>query len=217
MLFLPATFEACSAAELKPISTAHGSSALLVHPVPGGLLTPPLDLPSAPESIPPPLRRGYQLAHLYCQACHLFPEPSLLNQETWRSGALRKMAPLMGVGRINLEKKADGALLKEAGIFPDSPLLSETDWLAICDYYEQSAPRVALVQGSRPAIARETRQFRVKPFAYRTPRPAITMVKIDSAQHRLWIGNAQQSTLDLVSASGELIRRTPVDSPPVLG
>ncbi len=215
MLFLPAAFEACSAAELKPISTAHGSSPLLVHPVPGGLLAPPLDLPSAPESIPPLLRRGYQLAHLYCQACHLFPEPSLLNQETWRSGALRKMAPLMGVGRINLEKKADGALLKEAGIFPDSPLLSETDWLAICDYYEQSAPRVALVQGTRPAIARETRQFRVKPFAYRSPRPAITMVKIDSAQHRLWIGNAQQSTLDLVSASGELIRRTPVDSPPV--
>ena len=100
-----------------------------------------------PPEIPNELKKGYELAHVYCQACHLFPEPNLLDKKTWRNGALRKMAPLLGVGRINLESRADGKILQEAGIFPASPLVSESDWRAICNYYEQSAPEKPLPQG----------------------------------------------------------------------
>src|SRR2546423_14654642 len=82
----------------------------------------------APAEIPNELKKGYELAHVYCQACHLFLEPNLLDEKTYRNGALRIMAPLLGVSRINLENLADREILSATAIFPASPLLSENDW-----------------------------------------------------------------------------------------
>ena len=52
--------------------------------------------------------RGEQLARVYCQTCHLFPEASLLDKQTWINGALRRMSPLLGMTRIDLEHRPDG-------------------------------------------------------------------------------------------------------------
>jgi hypothetical protein len=155
------------------------------------------------------------LAHVYCQACHLFPEPNLLDKKTWRNGALRKMAPLLGVGRINLENRADGKILQEAGVFPASPLVSESDWRAICNYYEQSAPEQPLPQGPRSKIQTGLKQFQLKELKYRSPMPMTTLVKIDPARKRLYVGDAQNKTLDVLNAAGELVARITLESAPV--
>src|SRR5438309_7912953 len=39
------------------------------------------------------LERGHRLAQTYCQSCHLFPDPALLDKATWEHGALPEMAP----------------------------------------------------------------------------------------------------------------------------
>src|SRR5690242_7022194 len=40
---------------------------------------------------------GEKLARTYCAACHAFPEPGLLDKETWRSGVLPQMAARLGI------------------------------------------------------------------------------------------------------------------------
>jgi hypothetical protein len=40
---------------------------------------------------------GEKLARAHCAACHAFPEPQVLDKETWRSGVLPQMAPRLGV------------------------------------------------------------------------------------------------------------------------
>src|SRR5437667_5030468 len=40
---------------------------------------------------------GERLAHTYCAACHMFPEPALLDKKTWRTGVLPQMALRLGV------------------------------------------------------------------------------------------------------------------------
>src|SRR5688572_30734850 len=66
---------------------------------------------------------GAQLARQYCQTCHLFPEPSLLDKETWIKGALHRMAPLMGAAKVNLRNRPDGTILEAANVFPPAPIL----------------------------------------------------------------------------------------------
>ncbi len=40
---------------------------------------------------------GRELAQMYCQSCHLFPEPALLDKETWVKRVLPNMALRLGV------------------------------------------------------------------------------------------------------------------------
>src|SRR5207244_12000496 len=35
--------------------------------------------------------RGRKAAHIYCQSCHLFPEPDLLDKKTWIEQTLPQM------------------------------------------------------------------------------------------------------------------------------
>jgi hypothetical protein len=43
------------------------------------------------------LQKGEALARQVCASCHLFPEPQLLDKETWRDGALPHMEPFLGI------------------------------------------------------------------------------------------------------------------------
>ena len=172
-----------------------------------------------PEDIPsktvPDLQRGAELAHAVCQACHLFPEPELLDKKTWQNGVFIKMAPLLGVGHMDLDKRPDGAILKQSGLFPKAPIISEHDWRLICQYYLELAPTEALPQGPRPKIRNGSSQFRVRPLKYPGATSLTTMVQIDPATKRLYIGNAGARTLDIVNSAGDVLSRVPVDSPPV--
>ena len=121
---------------------------------------------SAAETSPPAAtNRGEQLAHVYCQTCHVFPEPSLLDQQSWLN-ALRRMAPLLGVARINLENHVDGKILKDARIFPETPLLSEEDWRAIVQYYVEYAPATPLPQKKQTSITPDLNLFKPHPLRY---------------------------------------------------
>src|SRR5438552_18514021 len=73
------------------------------------------------------LRRGEQLARQYCQNCHLFPEPDLLDKVTWEKGALPLMSKWLGVSKMNLDLRPGRKLVEAAGLFPSSPILPETD------------------------------------------------------------------------------------------
>ncbi len=186
-------------------------------------LSVPMNLPAeaqqleVPTNVPPDLRRGWQLAHAYCQVCHLFPEPDLLDQKTWASGALRKMAPFVGAARVNLEGRPDGERLKEAGVYPSSPLISEHDWLAIGEYYLRTAPEKPIPPVRPSPIRVGTSQFRTHRWknAETGSGAAITLVQIDPVGHRVFTGDAFDRTLDLWNCAGRCLQRIPLHNIPV--
>jgi hypothetical protein len=161
------------------------------------------------------VKQGEKLAHSVCVACHVFPEPESLDKKTWQHGAFMRMAPLLGVGQLNLDKRPDGAILKEAGIFPKAPIISESVWRDICTYYLETAPAKIPPRGPRPKIQSGLRHFKAHPLRYPGATSLTSMVQIDPANKRLYVGNAGARTLDILNSAGELVSRVPMDSPPV--
>ena len=157
---------------------------------------------------------GEALARQYCQACHLLPSPDQLDKKTWIT-TLRRMAPLLGAARLNFENRPDGPLLQEAQIFPEHPLLPETDWRAIGQYYVQSAPDTALPSPPRPTLQPTTARFQTEPVSHPNLEPGITLVRIEPAERRFFLGDARRRSLHVVSSAGQWLSSTPVASAPV--
>lgn len=159
--------------------------------------------------------QGQELARQYCQGCHLLPEPHLLDKKTWATSTLRRMAPFLGAARIALENRPDGAVLRAAEIFPDSPLLSEADWLAIGRYYLDAAPETALPQGPRVPIVSRLERFRVEPVSDPAVSSDITLVRVDPVARRFYLGDARAHALHQFDAEGQRLASASVASAPV--
>ncbi|MBL9127334.1 MAG: VCBS repeat-containing protein, partial [Verrucomicrobiales bacterium] len=193
----------------------------------------------AADTSPGPSASGEALARQYCAACHLFPAPELLDRRTWATTTLRRMAPMLGAARLNLDTRPDGEFLREAALFPEHPLLPEADWRAIGEYYLRNAPETAPPQAPSTAIAPTTPLFRAEAISVANVEPAITLVRIEPSENpvparwrrrdgassgpdpatreprRLFLGDARRRALHVLSGRLELLSSTPVASPPV--
>src|SRR6266699_1542977 len=123
------------------------------------------------------MRRGEQLARQYCQSCHLFPQPDLLDKATWEKGALPLMGKWLGISKMNLDLRPGRKRVEAAGLFPPSPLLPVPDWEAVCKYYIESAPEKPLPQAARAKIRMELKRFEVVSPDYRFQIPLTTLVE----------------------------------------
>lgn len=158
---------------------------------------------------------GRKLALLYCQTCHLFPEPDLLDRETWINGALPHMAPWLGVTKLNLAARPDGERLQAANVFPASPILSETNWSAIKKYYGNAAPSEPLRPTNKPPAKADLDLFKTLTVKSTIDVPFTTMVKIDAKNHLLYVGDAQEKTLKALRPDGTLASALSVESAPI--
>src|SRR5690242_7910137 len=75
--------------------------------------------------------RGEQLAKQHCQSCHMLPEPTMLDKQTWVNYVLPKMGTLLGFTHF------DGGGYVEGGRVETMPL---TDWEQIVRFYLENAP-----------------------------------------------------------------------------
>jgi hypothetical protein len=165
----------------------------------------------------PPARshdNGEKLARTYCQSCHLFPEPVVLDKASWTNGALPEMAKWLGLTPPDLERLPNDQIVADSNVFPPTPLIGREDWNAIVRYYAASALE-KLPQPPRPKIAANTPRFRVKPFPYRRAVPMTLTVDIDAAQRRLYIGDAMTHTLEAWTSDGSRVFGVQFDSGPV--
>jgi hypothetical protein len=160
------------------------------------------------------LKRGEQVARVLCQSCHLYPEPDLLDRASWANGPLRKMAPFLGVARFNLENRPDGQILRDAHIFPESPILPIEDWKAVWDYYLASAPDQPLPQGPRDPIAPTTGRFKAELGIDPAVAPAITLVHIEPETRTVLVGDARNRALHRLDVRGQRVGGVRVDSAP---
>src|SRR5690606_5594084 len=89
---------------------------------------------------------GKQLSLRYCQSCHLYPEPDLLDKYTWERSVLPLMGRMFGIYEdlVPRSKVLEGAVNKKSveamNIFPREPSISDNDWQKIVDYYLSEAP-----------------------------------------------------------------------------
>lgn len=158
---------------------------------------------------------GANLSRAYCQGCHLYPEPALLDRETWVKGALPYMSVWLGVGKFDLSRRAEARILKESHVFPEQPILPLDHWKLINRYYLEQAPLVPLPQPPHPRTRMPLHGFRPKPLFLRPELSRTTLLKIDSGQRTLWVGDANAHTLERANAAGRIEQRFTLPSDPV--
>lgn len=156
-------------------------------------------------------KSGDQLARTYCSACHEFPDPSLLDKRTWQSGVLPEMAPRLGVSSHSLyaevRRNPNIQVLRRA--------VSDADWQKIVAYYLAAAPDSLPAQKLPAEPIADPALFRVAPFVPHLQSSAvITLLKVDSAHHRLYVGEAGSNLLRVFDWNRRLVASVPLASPP---
>ena len=86
-----------------------------------------------------PALSDHHLVQGYCGTCHLFPSPSLLDQNTWINTVLPNMRRRLGLV-LEGEQRVDPETLG-GKVFHNNPLISENQWQRIKEYYQREAPR----------------------------------------------------------------------------
>ena len=171
-----------------------------------------------PASFPAPAAdaaRGRELAGQYCASCHLLPDPAALTKLAWAHQIQPAMAKWLGLEAFDYEGDADGKLLREAGLFPPTPLVPERDWFAIWDYYRDAASSQPAPQPAHTSPAPVLKQFRAHKISLGQGAPMTSLVKIVPAQKRLYAGDAFAGNLFALDAPGDIRERWRLGSPPV--
>ncbi len=153
---------------------------------------------------------GEKLSQIYCASCHLYPEPSLLDKETWQNYMLPRMGYMFGIYRDSTERTAlfesnrGGELVRASNLFPAAPTIDSLDWLAIQNYYLENAPDTL----PSPPVAKITKtlpQFEVIIPSQKVQVPSSTMVKF-SEKGEIYLGDALTRSFTIFSSDLELIQ-----------
>ncbi len=137
---------------------------------------------------------GQQIAAETCQSCHLLPSPTDLDKYTWAMHALPLMSKWLGINPVNWDEEPAGHLLKTNSPLPATPALSQRQWQAVASYYLASAPIQPLPQPLKPPVQVGLNQFRPVFPEYRYGKPMTTLVKIDEAERKLYLYDAEGMT-----------------------
>ena len=141
------------------------------------------------------LKEGAALSRKYCASCHQFPEPSLLDKNTWAQYVLPKMAPYVG-----FELFAGSYIAKDSGIGLDLQ-----QWNNMYRYYVSEAPEPPLEKNDEnKSIDKETTLFAEIPYKQNIRVPATTMVFIDSSNKKLVFGDGMTGKLYIVTGDLQL-------------
>ena len=135
---------------------------------------------------------GETLARVDCAACHMFPNPVLLDKKTWVRGVLPQMAPRLGLPAPSLDEE----MARSPYMTVLSRPVSAADWNAIVSYYETRAP-AELPDQILPAQPQlDPPFFSTGPFIRGLRSSAIiTLLKVDSVNKRIFVGEAASNLL----------------------
>ncbi len=161
---------------------------------------------------------GQQLAYVYCQRCHLFPDPAHLTKAIWEEQVLPGMAQRLGVktaknpyvGMSYDEIQA----VSRAGIFPFEEKITPEAWQKLTHYYLSQAPDSMAPQAIRKNVARTLPFFSVHEISLDNQSPLTTLVSLDTTHTRLRVGSARKS-IKTLDEKLQIIDSMATHSPPV--
>lgn len=133
---------------------------------------------------------GEQLANGYCAACHVKPEPEVLDKKTWEK-LLPDMRKRMG---LYLPEDFGTALPEDEGvpegIYSKVQLITRENWEKVLEYYLENAPEKPLPQEKKENPISGIPGFEVHIPEFDFIRPSLTtMLKIHPETGHLWLGH----------------------------
>ncbi len=154
---------------------------------------------------------GERLARSYCAACHAFPDPQLLDKNTWEANVLPQMAQRLGVPR--------GSVFSDP---PENPHLlvlttpvAREDWEKIVEYYVEQSPDTLAAQSLPAEPQLDPDFFETGPLVPALKSTAVmTLLHADSARERIFAGEAGSNRLLIVNWRRELLSTVTLESPP---
>lgn len=163
---------------------------------------------------------GEALAKIYCATCHLFPSPSLLDQETWTNNVLPNMGWRLGIRNkqenpyeeISTDEKERMLALN---IYPNKQIIKRADWDRIVAYYKKNAPAKPILSSSNSNYVRSLSLFKAEPvFIGDKKSPRTCLLKFDTTVQSLYIGDAGNE-LYVMQPNMQLSGYWQTTSPPV--
>ncbi|GAA0881010.1 hypothetical protein GCM10009119_39800 [Algoriphagus jejuensis] len=151
---------------------------------------------------------GEQLANGYCAACHLKPEPEILDKMTWETKVLPDMRKRMG---LYLEEDFGTVLPQDdgvpEGIYSKGPMITRENWNKLLTYYLDNAPEQPL-----PQIEKASPKIGIPGFELEVPGFSMvrsnltTMLRVHPQTGHLWAGHRFRSlfVLDSKNKFGQL-------------
>lgn len=138
---------------------------------------------------------GLEISKMYCTMCHKFPDPQLLDKETWKNKVLPNMALRLGLklaGKDNFmtQDTIESKLLKEYNTYPDYELINKEDWSKIEAYYVNTAPKKLPSHNSSKILKTKNFPFQVQSINIDNLKlPQVTLLKYNEYNSELYIGN----------------------------
>lgn len=150
---------------------------------------------------------GKSLSVTYCKSCHQYPEPRLLDQETWTKHVLPAMAPRLGIKVYADDQYVNDLSAKSA--------VSYDDWLKIVDYYTKASPKKLMPARVPVAPLKDWGNFSLIKPAHDVPLATTTMVAFDTAGQRIYTSDRMSSSIFQWSNQLKLLSTVKYPSPAV--
>ncbi|MEM6517408.1 MAG: VCBS repeat-containing protein [Bacteroidota bacterium] len=158
-----------------------------------------------------PLTRltGEELSKMYCNGCHEYPEPKLLNKDTWKNYMLPRMGYMYGIYKTKKEYEAlfennqGGDIVKDSGLFPSSPTIDSLAWNKIEDFYLKNAPE-NLELPPKKQIIKKLNQFTTIIPEQKVGVPSSTMAQF-SEDGQIYLGDAMTKSFSVFSTDLKLL------------
>jgi hypothetical protein len=136
-----------------------------------------------------------RLAQQHCSSCHVFPEPALLDKQTWDQHVFPEMAFRMGLDMSQLMniKRDEAPYVMQS--LPRSDIVTAEEFESIRQYFLRHAPDS--LQRSNDFNTEPLDQFEA--VTLRLPgfrgSPLITMLSADTVSKKIWVGTRQSRLL----------------------
>ena len=172
----------------------------------------------SPEGMPattsePVVAHGKELARVVCATCHVFPPPDIATREQWAFEILPAKGKWLGVDPFDFEKHPGGEELKDSPVFPERASVSLVEWSAIRNYYLASASAIGGVRTEAVAKPEPWDGFDVQSIPA-TQQPRNSVVAVDENLGVIYVGNENDSSVEVWSAEGKPITSRAFHSAP---
>lgn len=158
---------------------------------------------------------GERAARKACTICHVFVEPDMLTRTNWATQILPRMMCELGVAQPDYAASPEGELIRARGIYPDKPRIPVEDWPLIEAWYLAHAPVEPLPQEPHAEIELGLKGFKTELPAFRQNPPATTMVRINAARQRIYVGDEKAQCIAVLDRNGQLIDTIALGDVPV--
>jgi hypothetical protein len=166
-------------------------------------------------------KTGKELAQIYCNSCHQFPEPALLSKAIWSKELLPNMAARLGIkmGEYDPFKTIKGhnrMMIEAENIYPNTPLITQEDWDKIVTYYQNEAPDTLKLVDNKPVVM-PLKRFDIKKTQLSNLPPLVTFTGISEHDSLLYIGtmDGRLSTFSTKNNILKAVKTYSLPSPPV--